>query len=55
MHFPKSRKQEKSLQIPKENKKKSDSNRRTRRGKLISVGYLFPSAAGVLLFLYCHF
>ena len=50
MHFPKSRKQEKSLQIPKENKKKSDSNRRTRRGKLISVGYLFPSAAGVLLF-----
>ncbi len=49
MHFPKSRKQEKSLQIPKENKK-SDSNRRTRRGKLISVGYLFPSAAGVLLF-----
>ncbi len=50
MHFPKSRKQEKSLQIPKENKKKSGSNRRTRRGKLISVGYLFPSAAGVLLF-----
>lgn len=50
MHFPKSRKQEKSLQIPKENKKKSDSNRRTRRGKLISVGYLFPSVAGVLLF-----
>ncbi len=50
MHFPKSRKQEKSLQIPKENKKKSDSNRRTRRGKLISVGYLFPSAVGVLLF-----
>lgn len=48
--FPKSRKQEKSLQIPKENKKKSGSNRRTRRGKLISVGYLFPSAAGVLLF-----
>jgi len=55
MHFPKSRKQEKSLQIPKENKKKSGSNRRTRRGKLISVGYLFPSAAGVLLFFVLQF
>ena len=43
MHFPKSRKQ-------KENRKKSGSNRRTRKGKLISAGYLFPSAAGVLLF-----
>ncbi len=30
--------------------KKPGSNRRTRRGKLISAGYLFPSAAGVLLF-----
>lgn len=30
--------------------KKSGSNRRTRRGKWIARGYLFPSAAGVLLF-----
>lgn len=50
MHFPKSRRHEKNLNIVKENKKKSCSNRRTRRGKLISIGYLFPSAAGVLLF-----
>lgn len=50
MRFPKSRKQEKGLRIVKENKKKSGSNRRMRRGKLISAGYLFPSAAGVLLF-----
>lgn len=50
MHFPKSRKKEKNLQFVKENKKRSGSNRRTRKGKLISIGYLFPSAAGVLLF-----
>ena len=50
MHFPKSRKNENNLQTVKENKKKSGSNRRTRKGKLISIGYLFPSAAGVLLF-----
>ncbi len=50
MHFLKSRKQEKSLHFVKEKRKKSGSNRRTRRGKLISTGYLFPSAAGVLLF-----
>lgn len=40
MHFPEIRKK----------KKKTGSNRRTRAGKLISTGYLFPSAAGVLLF-----
>lgn len=50
MHFPKSRKKEKNLQFVKENKKRSGSNRRTRKGKLISIVYLFPSAAGVLLF-----
>lgn len=48
MHFPRSKRQGKGLQVL--NKKKSRSNRRTRRGKLISTGYLFPSAAGVLLF-----
>lgn len=35
---------------PVKKKKKSGSNRRTRKGKLISMGYLFPSVAGVLLF-----
>lgn len=60
MHFPVSRKKEKSLQIQNENiemvlkpvkkSKKTGSNRRSRKGKLISAGYLFPSAAGVLLF-----
>lgn len=57
MRFPEGRKQK--LQVSQENSettkkqkkgKKSGSNRRTRRGKLISMGYLFPSAAGVLLF-----
>lgn len=32
------------------NKNKKSSSPRTRRGKLISAGYLFPSALGVLLF-----
>lgn len=40
MHFP----------VINKKRKKSGSNRRTRRGKLISTGYLLPSAAGVLLF-----
>lgn len=35
---------------PVKKRKKTGSNRRSRRGRLISTGYLFPSAAGVLLF-----
>ncbi len=60
MHFPKGRKKSRSLQSYKKDSgrieksvkknKKSGSNRRERKGKLISAGYLFPSAAGVLLF-----
>lgn len=60
MYFPISRKKNKNLQMQKENNamidqpvkksKKTGSNRRTRKGKLISAGYLFPSAASVLLF-----
>lgn len=34
----------------KERKKKTGSSPRTRRGKLVSAGYLLPSAVGVLLF-----
>ena len=32
------------------NKSKKSSSPRTRRGKLVSAGYLFPSILGVLLF-----
>ncbi len=41
MHFHMNRKQR---------KKKAGSSPRTRRGKLVSAGYLLPSAIGVLLF-----
>ena len=56
MHFPIRRKKKDSPvvyaagQDIKAPKRKSRSAQRTRRGKLISAGYLFPSAAGVLLF-----
>ena len=59
MHVSKSREKKKALQLQQNHsgtkksgkkKRKSGSNPRTRRGKWISAGYLFPSAAGVLLF-----
>ncbi len=60
MHFPKSRKKEDGLRIMENNKKATapldkrgkriNSNRRRHRGRLISIGYLLPSAVGLLLF-----
>lgn len=59
MHVSKSREKKKALQLQQNHrqtkksvkkKRRSGSNPRTRRGKWVSVGYLFPSAAGVLLF-----
>ena len=56
MHFPIRRKKKDGPAVYpagqdiKASKRKSRSAQRTRRGKLISAGYLFPSAAGVLLF-----
>ncbi len=55
MHFPIRRKKKDGPAVYpagqdiKASKRKSRSAQRTRRGKLISAGYLFPSAAGVLL------
>ncbi len=48
MHFPIRRKQD--IKVTKRKGKSGSAQKRTRRGKLISAGYLFPSAAGVLLF-----
>lgn len=56
MHFPIWRKKKDGPAVYlagqdiKASKRKSRSAQRTRRGKMISAGYLFPSAAGVLLF-----
>ncbi len=60
MIFSKSRRKQDSLPVMEKNRKKglslkkrggkSSSDRRTRRGRLISTGYLLPSAIGVLLF-----
>ena len=52
MHFSIKGKKEEGLKLKplKKGKKSGSSSQRTRKGKLISAGYLFPSAFGVLLF-----
>ncbi len=53
MHFPGRKKIKSDSEQTKKQKgirKKSDTSPRTRRGRRISAGYLFPSALGVMLF-----